>query len=220
MLFGRIWERLGVADVLTHLLKESRDSSSLSSRVRRRAASAIRLGMTSGSRCWSWIRKSRRHPSRNFDLHHFYRAMAWLEEVEEKPEGRWQPPFVSPLIEEKLFDRRRESFTDLSIVFMDTTSLGLLQLPARRLGEHGYSRTIARPEADHLGLSSRRRRRAADLHRGHGRKHPPTSLPSCLWGGGGPPPHHRPGLGSRIAGSRRRSAELESFSNILGPRER
>ena len=47
MLFGRIWERLGVADVLTHLLKERALEPGRARRVRRRAASAIRLGIGS-----------------------------------------------------------------------------------------------------------------------------------------------------------------------------
>jgi hypothetical protein len=55
------------------------------------------------------------------DLHHFYRAMAWLgEELEEKPEGALPPRCVKDVIEENLFDKRRNLFTDLSAVFMDT----------------------------------------------------------------------------------------------------
>ena len=50
------------------------------------------------------------------DLHHFYRAMAWLgEELEEKPAGALAPRCVKDLIEEKLFDLRRDLFTDLSM---------------------------------------------------------------------------------------------------------
>ena len=55
------------------------------------------------------------------DLHHFYRAMAWLgEELEEKPADALAPRCVKDVIEERLFDRRRDLFTDLSAVFMDT----------------------------------------------------------------------------------------------------
>ena len=79
---------------------------------------------------------------KGLDLHHFYRAMAWLgEEVEEKPERALAPGCVKDLIE--LFDRRRDLFTDLSIVFMDTTSLSFYggRRDARRARLH--SRTIA-----------------------------------------------------------------------------
>ena len=58
------------------------------------------------------------------DLHHFYRAMAWLdEELGEKPADALAPRCVKDVIEERLFDQRRDLFTDLSAVFMDTTSL-------------------------------------------------------------------------------------------------
>ncbi len=70
--------------------------------------------------------------------------MAWLgEEVEEKPDGALAPRCVKDLIEERLFDRRRDLFTDLSVVFMDTTSLSFYGQGGQTLGEYGYSRTIA-----------------------------------------------------------------------------
>jgi hypothetical protein len=57
-------------------------------------------------------------------LHHFYRAMAWLgETVEEASEASSAPRCVEDVIEERLFARRRDLFTDLSVVFMDPTSL-------------------------------------------------------------------------------------------------
>ena len=49
---------------------------------------------------------------------------------------RW----VKDVIEEKLFDRRRDLFTDLSAVFMDTTSLSFYGEGGETLGEHGYSK--------------------------------------------------------------------------------
>lgn len=53
------------------------------------------------------------------DLHHFYRAMAWLgEEIEEKSEEALAPRCVKDVIEEKMFDNRRDLFADLSAVFI------------------------------------------------------------------------------------------------------
>ena len=75
------------------------------------------------------------------DLHHFYRAMAWLgEEMEEKSEDALAPRCVKDAIEEKLFDKRRDLFADLSAVFMDTTSLSFYGEGGETLGEHGYSK--------------------------------------------------------------------------------
>jgi hypothetical protein len=73
-------------------------------------------------------------------LHHFHHATAWLgEELEEKPGGALAPRWVKDLIEEKLFDRRRDLFTDLSAMFMDTTSLSFYGEGGETLGEHGRS---------------------------------------------------------------------------------
>lgn len=68
-------------------------------------------------------------------LHHFYRAMAWLgEEIEGKAPGALAARCVKDVIEEKLFDRRRDLFTDLSLVFMDTTSLSFYGAGGETLG--------------------------------------------------------------------------------------
>ena len=57
-------------------------------------------------------------------LHHLYRAMAWLGEYfEPSRDGDLAPCCVKDEIEEGLFERRRDLFTDLSLVFMDTTTL-------------------------------------------------------------------------------------------------
>jgi len=56
------------------------------------------------------------------DLHHAYRAMAWLGE----PTGETDADGVRTTkdrIEEELFTRRRDLFSSLQLVFFDTTSL-------------------------------------------------------------------------------------------------
>src|SRR5208283_3701637 len=74
--------------------------------------------------CSSWMEDYDIPGAEGLYLHHFYRAMAWLgEELEKKPGGALAPRCLKDLIEERLFDRRRDLFTDLSAVFMDTTSL-------------------------------------------------------------------------------------------------
>ena len=60
-------------------------------------------------------------------LHHLYRTMAWLGEELPAAEQAGRTPFaarcVKDLVEERLFERRRDLFSELSVVFMDTTSL-------------------------------------------------------------------------------------------------
>src|SRR5262249_42180830 len=60
-------------------------------------------------------------------LHHLYRAMAWLGE--ELPQGHqagrtpFAPRCTKGRIEEGLFAQRRDLFTGLQLVFFDTTSI-------------------------------------------------------------------------------------------------
>src|SRR5215208_6674194 len=77
-------------------------------------------------------------------LHHLYRAMAWLGEELPADAQDGATPFaprtVKDLIEEQLFARRRDLFSELSVVFMDTTSLSFTGAGGETLGERGYSK--------------------------------------------------------------------------------
>src|ERR1700687_5274079 len=151
LLFGRIWERLGVADVLIGLLKERAFEFPVERAV---VVAALHRLFVSGSDrdCASWIKDYDIPGAEGLDLHHFYRAMAWLgEELEEKPDGALAPRCLKDLIEERLFDRRRDLFADLSAVFMDTTSLSFYGEGGETLGEHGYSKDY-RPDLKQMIL--------------------------------------------------------------------
>ena len=150
LLFGRIWDRLGIAAVLEELLKHRAFEFAVERAVF--VATLHRLFVSGSDRdCSCWMEDYDIAGVEGLALHHFYRAMAWLgEELEEKPEGALAPRCVKDVIEEKLFDRRRDLFTDLSAVFMDTTSLSFSgelrrdagrrsaghQIPLRAVREH------------------------------------------------------------------------------------
>ena len=77
----------------------------------------------------------------NLRLHHLYRAMAWLgEELEPAEDGELAPRCAKDEIEERLFERRRDLFTDLSLVFMDTTTFSFHGAGGESLGAHGHSK--------------------------------------------------------------------------------
>ena len=102
--------------------------------------------------CSSWMADYDIAVVDGLDLHHFYRAMAWLgEELEEKRADALAPRCVKDVIEERLFDQRRDLFTDLSAVFMDTTSLSFSGEGGETLGEHGYSKDY-RPDLKQMIL--------------------------------------------------------------------
>jgi hypothetical protein len=78
------------------------------------------------------------------DLHHLYRAMAWLGEELPAKDQDGRTPFAprcrKDVIEERLFAHRRDLFTRLDLVFMDTTSLYFEGAGGQTLGCHGFSK--------------------------------------------------------------------------------
>jgi len=70
--------------------------------------------------------------------------MAWLGEAlpADQQDGATPlaPRTVKDLVEEHLFERKRDLFSELSVVFMDTTSLSFAGAGGEALGERGYSK--------------------------------------------------------------------------------
>jgi hypothetical protein len=143
LLFGRLWERLGVGAVLQELLAPRAFEFALERAVF--VATLHRLFVSGSDRDGaSWMQDYAIPGTGSLSLHHFYRAMAWLGE--ELPEERqdhatpFSPRTIKDEIEEALFARQRDLFTDLSVVFMDTTSLSFEGEGGDALGAHGYSK--------------------------------------------------------------------------------
>lgn len=78
------------------------------------------------------------------DLHHLYRAMAWLGEILPEDQQDGATPFAprtnKDLIEEALFARRRDLFSDLDIVFFDTTAIYFQGDGGETIGQRGHSK--------------------------------------------------------------------------------
>ena len=118
LLFGRIWERLGISDVLQELLKNRAFEFAVERAV---FVSTLHRLFVSGSDrdCVSWMAEYEVPGAEGLAIHHFYRAMAWLgEELEAKSGTALAPRCVKDVIEERLFDKRRDLFTNLSAVFI------------------------------------------------------------------------------------------------------
>ena len=74
--------------------------------------------------CDKWLEGYRVAGLDGLDLHHLYRAIAWLGEELADQEGRTRAPrAIKDLVEERLFARRRDLFNDLDLVFFDTSAL-------------------------------------------------------------------------------------------------
>ena len=174
LLFGRLWQDTCIQAVLDQLLVERAFEFPVERAVF--TATLHRL-MVSGSdrACEKWLADYAIPESDGLALHHFYRAMAWLGEELPEAEQAGATPFaprcVKDLIEERLVAHRRDLFSELSVVFMDTTTLsfvgagGAVARPPRPL-----QGPPARADADGLGRRDRRRR-SPGLHRDVARQH-------------------------------------------------
>jgi transposase len=140
LLFGRLWQRLGIGEVLEELLSGRQFGFAVERAVF--VATLHRLFVSGSDRnCADWMESYLIEGSDSLALHHFYRAMTWLgEEIAAKAEGALAPRCVKDVIEEQLFERRRDLFTDLSLVFMDTTSLSFYGAGGETLGARGHSK--------------------------------------------------------------------------------
>jgi hypothetical protein len=78
------------------------------------------------------------------ELHHLYRAMAWLGEelaTEQQADATpFAPRCIKDQVEEGLFARRRDLFSALELVFFDTTSIYFEGEGGERLGQFGHSK--------------------------------------------------------------------------------
>jgi hypothetical protein len=143
LLFGRLWEETGCRAVIEGLLA----SRGFEFVVERAVfATVLHRLMVSGSdrACEKWLADYDVPGVDGLALHHLYRAMAWLGE-ELPPEQQagatpFAPRTVKDLVEEQLFERRRDLFAELSVVFLDTTSLSFTGAGGETLGERGYSK--------------------------------------------------------------------------------
>ena len=77
----------------------------------------------------------------DLDLHHLYRAMAWLgEELDDQTGKGLVPRTTKDLVEEGLFARRRTLFSAMTLAIFDTTSLYFEGRGGETLGRFGHSK--------------------------------------------------------------------------------
>ena len=143
LLFGRLWRDTGCRDVIHDLLAARQFEFPVEQAV---FISVLHRIMVSGSdrACEKWITDYDVAGAKELALHHLYRAMAWLgEELDADQQAGGTglvPRTVKDVIEEELFARRRDLFSELSVVFLDTTSLAFTGAGGETLGERGYSK--------------------------------------------------------------------------------
>jgi transposase len=141
LVFKRLWEETGLSAIFRELLSGRKYEFDLELAV---FITVLHRLLISGSdrACEKWMTSYHIPGSENLMLHHFYRAMTFLGDPLEDQSGK--TPFASrctkDLIEEKLFTRRRNLFTELEIVFFDTTSIYFEGEGGNEIGEYGNSK--------------------------------------------------------------------------------
>jgi Transposase DDE domain len=142
LLFERLWRDSGCRTVVEELLVGRRFEFAVERAV---FLTVLHRLMVSGSdrACEYWRDDYRLDGIADLQLHHLYRAMTWLGEElasAEQAARTLVPRCTKDLVEERLFARRRDLFSDLSVVFMDTTSLYFEGRGGETLGQFGHSK--------------------------------------------------------------------------------
>jgi len=140
LVFGRLWEQTGIAAVLAGLLQERRYEFEVERAV---YLTVLHRLFASGSdrAAERWREAYHIAGADPLELHHLYRAMAFLgEPLPHEPGTLGSPRCVKDRIEEALFEWRRDLFTEVDLVFFDTTSIYFEGQGGQRLGRHGHSK--------------------------------------------------------------------------------
>ena len=139
LVFARLWKESGIPEVLRSILKERQYEFDVERAIY--LTVLHRLFASGSDRAAERWREDYLIPgTEGLELHHLYRAMAFLgEAIEEleKPTGAVR--CTKDLVEEALFERRRDLFTEVELVFFDTTSL-YFEGQGGELGQRGHNK--------------------------------------------------------------------------------
>ena len=140
LVFARLWKESGIPEALQSTLKDRRYEFDVERAIY--LTVLHRLFATGSDRAAERWRENYLIPgTEGLELHHLYRAMAFLgDPIEqlEKPTGAVR--CTKDLIEESLFDSRRDLFTEVDLVFFDTTSLYFEGEGGQSLGKRGHNK--------------------------------------------------------------------------------
>jgi len=147
LIFERLWQETGCEQVLRDLLAPRHFEFS----VERAVFLTVlhRLCATGSDRAGQrWKEDYLIDGADELELHQMYRAMAWLgdqlpaaQQAEQQPDRlALVPRCTKDVIEERLFARRSDLFSELDIVFFDTTSLYFEGEGGETVGQYGHSK--------------------------------------------------------------------------------
>ncbi len=141
--FGRLWEQIGIKKIIKKLLSERKYEFDVERVI---FMTVLHRLMVSGSdrTAEQWCRGYAIEGIAEIELHHIYRAMAWLGEPLPSKKQAGATPFaprcIKDMIEESLFAQRRDLFSGLDLVFFDTTSIYFEGQGGETIGQYGNSK--------------------------------------------------------------------------------
>ena len=143
LVFQRLWQQLGLPGIFQRLLADRKFEFDVERAV---FLTVLHRRFASGSdrAAEVWREKYAIRGVESLQLHHLYRAMAWLGEplAEDQQAGAtpFAPRTTKDLIEEALFARTRDLFSGLDLVFFDTTSIYFEGAGGGTIGQYGHSK--------------------------------------------------------------------------------
>jgi len=143
LVFQRLWQLTGCQHVIQQLLKGRRFEFSIERAIFLTVLHRL-FDPGSDRAADKWKNDYEIEECEDLQLHHLYRAMGWLGDELSRKEQADKTPFAprynKDLIEEALFARRRDLFTELQLVFFDTTSIYFEGQGGETIGQRGHSK--------------------------------------------------------------------------------
>jgi len=141
LVFERLWETSGIADVVRAVAADRHFGFSLERAVWLTVLHRL-LARGSDRAAERWKDDYAMAGVDRLKLHQLYRAMAWLGQPLKDQAGAtpFAPRTTKDRIEEALFARRQDLFTTLDLVFFDTTSIYFEGEGGDTVGQYGHSK--------------------------------------------------------------------------------
>jgi hypothetical protein len=140
LVFERLWQECGIGEVVRAAIKGRRFEVDVERAIFLTVLHRL-FAPGSDRAAERWKETYRIRGAEELELHHLYRAMAWLGTPEEDgAPGLGTPRCVKDRIEEALFDRGRDLFSEVGLVFFDTTSIYFEGQGGESIGQYGHSK--------------------------------------------------------------------------------
>jgi hypothetical protein len=140
LVFDRLWQQLGIKEAITGQVTARPWRFSLERAIFLTVLHRL-FDPGSDRAAERWKEDFQISGTEDIELHHLYRAMGWLGEqsIQLGHDAR-SLRCRKDLIEEELFRRNRDLFSELELVFFDTTSLYFEGQGGESLGQYGHSK--------------------------------------------------------------------------------